>query len=51
MGDEPARMITRVRPSDSGMAKGTAMRVPRLFRRRADRCPLSTQSTSVSKSL
>ena len=46
---ETARMIPRVRPSAIGMARGTAMRAARLFRRRrhADPCPLSIQSTSM----
>jgi hypothetical protein len=45
---ETARMIPRVRPKAIGMARGTAIRAARLFRRRrlADRCPLSIQSTS-----
>jgi hypothetical protein len=46
---ETAMMIPRVRPSAIGMARGTAMRAARLFRRRrhADPCPLSIQSTSM----
>jgi hypothetical protein len=46
---ETARMIPRVRPSAIGMARGTAIRAARLFRRRrhADPCPLSIQSTSM----
>ena len=45
---ETARMIPRVRPSAIGMARGTAIRAARLFRRRpADLCPLSIQSTSM----
>jgi hypothetical protein len=46
---ETARMIPRVRPSAIGMARGTAMRAARLFRRRrhADLFPLSIQSTSM----
>src|SRR6185312_3389667 len=47
---ETARMIPRVRPSAIGMARGTAIRTARLLlprRRRADRCPLSIQSTSM----
>jgi hypothetical protein len=43
-------MIPRVRPSAIGMARGTAIRAARLLlplRRRADRCPLSIQSTSM----
>ena len=47
---ETAIMIPRVRPSAIGMARGTAIRAARLLfplRRRADRCPLSIQSTSM----
>jgi hypothetical protein len=46
---ETAMMIPRVRPSAIGMARGTAIRAARLFRRRrhADPCPLSIQSTSM----
>ena len=46
---ETARVIPRVRPSAIGMARGTAIRAARLFRRRrhADLCPLSIQSTSM----
>jgi len=47
---ETAMMIPRVRPSAIGMARGTAIRAARLLlplRRRADRCPLSIQSTSM----
>jgi hypothetical protein len=46
---ETARMIPRVRPSAIGMARGTAIRAARPFRRRrhADPCPLSIQSTSM----
>ena len=45
---ETAMMIPRVRPSAIGMARGTAIRAARLFRRRpADLCPLSIQSTSM----
>src|SRR6185312_8887856 len=46
---ETARTIPRVRPSAIGMARGTAIRAARLFRRRrhADPCPLSIQSTSM----
>jgi hypothetical protein len=47
---ETAIMIPRVRPSAIGMARGTAIRTARLLlprRRRADRCPLSIQSTSM----
>jgi hypothetical protein len=47
---ETAMMIPRVRPSAIGMARGTAIRATRLLlprRRRADRCPLSIQSTSM----
>src|SRR5439155_6126001 len=46
---ETAMMIPRVRPSATGMARGTAIRAARLFRRRrhADPCPLSIQSTSM----
>src|SRR5689334_23123071 len=47
---ETAMMIPRVRPSAIGMARGTAIRTARLLlprRRRADRCPLSIQSTSM----
>jgi hypothetical protein len=46
---ETAMTIPRVRPSAIGMARGTAMRAARLFRRRrhADPCPLSIQSTSM----
>ncbi len=47
---ETARMIPRVRPNAIGMARGTAIRTARLLllrRRRADRCPLSIQSTSM----
>jgi hypothetical protein len=46
---ETARMIPRVRPSAIGMARGTAIRAARLFRRRRhpDLCPLSIQSTSM----
>ena len=48
---ETARTIPRVRPSAIGMARGTAMRAARLFRRRrhADLCPLSIQSTSMGE--
>jgi hypothetical protein len=39
---ETARTIPSVRPSAAGMARGTAIRAARLFRRRgADRCSLS----------
>jgi hypothetical protein len=47
---EIARMIPRVRPNATGMARGTARRAARLLpprRRHADRCPLSIQSTSM----
>jgi hypothetical protein len=47
---ETAMMIPRVRPSATGMARGTAIRAARLLllrRRHADRCPLSIQSTSM----
>jgi hypothetical protein len=47
---ETAMMIPRVRPSAIGMARGTAIRAARLLlprRGRADRCPLSIQSTSM----
>jgi hypothetical protein len=47
---ETAIMIPRVRPSATGMARGTAIRAARLLllrRRHADRCPLSIQSTSM----
>jgi hypothetical protein len=47
---ETAIMIPSVRPSAIGMARGTAIRAARLLlprRRRADRCPLSIQSTSM----
>src|SRR4029077_16860052 len=47
---ETAIMIPRVRPSAIGMARGTAIRAARLLlprRLRADRCPLSIQSTSM----
>src|SRR6476660_3936581 len=46
---ETARTIPRVRPSAIGMARGTAIRAARLFRRRrhAEPCPLSIQSTSM----
>jgi hypothetical protein len=46
---ETARKIPRVRPSAIGMARGTAIRAARLFRRRrhSDPCPLSIQSTSM----
>jgi hypothetical protein len=47
---ETAMMMPRVRPSAIGMARGTAIRIARLLlprRRRADRCPLSIQSTSM----
>src|SRR6185436_12010228 len=47
---ETAMMIPRVRPSAIGMARGTAIRAARLLfplRRRADRCPLSIQSSSM----
>ena len=49
---ETAKTIPRVRPSATGMARGTAMRAARLFLRRrdADLCPLSIQSTSMWKS-
>jgi hypothetical protein len=45
---ETAMMIPRVRPKAIGMARDTAIRAARLFRRRrrADRCPLSIQPTS-----
>ncbi|HEX3310769.1 MAG TPA: hypothetical protein VHS32_31335, partial [Streptosporangiaceae bacterium] len=46
---ETARTIPSVRPSAIGMARGTAIRAARLFRRRrhAEPCPLSIQSTSM----
>src|SRR5277367_3904117 len=47
---EIARMIPRVRPNATGMARGTARRAARLLpprRRHADRCLLSIQSTSM----
>jgi hypothetical protein len=46
---ETARTIPSVRPSAIGMARGTAIRAARLFRRRrhSDPCPLSIQSTSM----
>ena len=47
---ETARTIPRVRPNAIGTARGTAIRAARLLpprRRRADRCPLSIQSTSM----
>src|SRR6478609_8120124 len=47
---ETAIMIPRVRPSAIGMARGTAIRAARLLlplRRRAERCTLSIQSTSM----
>src|SRR5215469_4765396 len=49
---EATMMMPRVRPSATGMARGTAMRAARLFLRRrdADLCPLSIQSTSMWKS-
>src|SRR6201994_2158207 len=48
---ETARTMPRVRPSASGMPNGMAKRAARLLplcRRRADRCPLSIQATSVN---
>jgi hypothetical protein len=47
---ETAMMTPRVRPSATGMARGTAIRAARLLllrRRHADLCPLSIQSTSM----